>query len=104
MIGIAQHEELFIRGLPTELPAAAQRLYVDAYKQSMAKPVEGAGASDELTRESMAARDAWAAVRRLYREDPATLKWRLIADQATAGGTQAAKPSFLGRVKGLFKL
>lgn len=104
MVNTGQSEELFVRGLPTELPAAAQRLYVDAYKQSMTKPVEGAGASDELTRESVAARDAWAAVRRLYREDPATLKWRPIVDQATAGGTQAAKRSFLGRVKGLFKL
>lgn len=97
-----QDEALFVRSLPLMLPAAAQRLYIDAYRQSMAQPVEGT--LDELSHEGAAARDAWAAVRREYREDPATLKWRRIAGQAALEETRAAKPSVLGKIRSMFKL
>ncbi len=101
MEGVVRHEDVLVHSLPLMLPMAAQRLYVDAYKQSMARPMEGA--PDELAREKVASRDAWAAVRCEYKEDLATLKWSRIVDPATGKEAPTAKHSVLGKIRGMFR-
>ena len=97
----AQTEVVFPRSLSDIYPAAAQHLYIETYKQSWTNSV--AGTSTALSREGVAARDAWDAVRREFMDDPATHKWRRISDLAAAEPTRTDKRSFLGTVKGLFK-
>lgn len=53
-----------------------------------------------MSHESVAARDAWDAVKRAFMEDPTTHKWRAIGEQADA---PAARGSFLKGFKRLFK-
>jgi cation transport regulator ChaB len=101
MTGPAQDNAMFIRSLPMNLPPAAQHVYVDAYKQSMAKPVEGL--PDAQSRESVADRDAWDAVRREFIEDPLTHKWSHVGDHAPAEETRSPERSVLARIRGLLK-
>ena len=79
-------------------PAVAQQLYIETYKHSMAKSVEGN--SNQLSHEGVAARDAWDAVRREFIQDSVTHKWRAIGGQADM---LAEKGSFLDTFKRLFK-
>ena len=79
-------------------PAAAQLLYVETYKKSRAESV--VGSSDNLTQDAAAARDAWDAVHRAYKQDDVTHKWRAIGEATTVA---AAKPGILGSFKNLFK-
>lgn len=94
-------EVVFPRSMRDIFPAAAQQVYIETYKQSWAKSVQGT--SDQLSPESVASRDAWDAVRREFVEDPLTHKWRRAGDQVAAEPTGTDKRSFLGKVKGLFK-
>ena len=96
-----ENQVVFPRSLSDIYPAAAQQLYIATYKQSLAS--SEAAARDSLSRESVAARDAWDAVRREYIQDPVTHKWRRNGDQVAAEPTRTDKRSFLGMVKGLFK-
>lgn len=94
-------EVVFPRSLRDIYPEPAQALYIETYKQSWA--TAAASTRDSLSRESVAARDAWDAVRRQYVQDPVTHKFRRIGDQASAEPTQTGKRSLLDAVKGLFK-
>jgi cation transport regulator ChaB len=82
-------------------PAAAQQLYIDAYKQSLAESAKGT--NNQLSLEGVAARDAWDAVRRAYVEDAVTHKWGRVGDQSTAEVTHTEKASLIGTLKHLFK-
>ena len=84
-------------------PAAAQQLYVETYKQSFAESTKGN--SNQLSHDSVAARDAWDAVKCAYEQDDVTHKWRAIAIASPGGqaDAQAGKDSFLGAIKRLFK-
>ena len=97
----AESEVIFPRALSDIYPVPAQYLYIETYKKSLATSV--AGTSGSLSPESVAARDAWDAVRREFMQDPVTHKWRRIADQVAAEPTRTGKRSFLGTVKGMFK-
>lgn len=94
-------EVVFPRALRDIYPAPAQQLYIETYNQSWATAV--AGSRDSLSRESVAARDAWEAVGRLYSQDPVTHKIQRIGDQVAAEPTHTEKHTFLGTIKGLFK-
>jgi DNA-binding NarL/FixJ family response regulator len=94
-------EVVFPRSLSDIYPEQAQKLYVEAYKQSWV--TAAAGSRDNLSRESVAARDAWEAVRREYAQDPVTHKFRLNGEQAAAESIRTGKRTFLGTVKGLFR-
>jgi len=89
----------FPRGMRDLYPDTAQKLYIDTYKQSWAKLAEST--NNALSREGLASRDAWNAVRREFMEDPDTHKWRRVGEQAPAA--QAGKRSVMGTLKGLFK-
>jgi len=93
-----ENEVVFPRALRDMFPAAAQQLYVESYKQSLAKPAEGTSA--ELSREGVASRDAWDAVRREYVQDSFTHKWRHISDPAPI---RTEKRSIVGTIKSLLK-
>jgi len=82
-------------------PAAAQQLYLETYKQSWETTV--AGTQDNLSRESVAARDAWDAVRREFTQDAVTHKWQRIGEQVATEPTRFDKRSFVGKVMNLFK-
>lgn len=94
-------EVVFPRALRDIYPAPAQQLYIETYKQSWA--AAETATKDSLSRESMAARDAWGAVGRVYEQDPVTHRFRLIGDQVAAVSPRTDKRSFVGTVKGLFK-
>jgi len=93
-------EVVFPRSLRDIYPAPAQQLYIETYKQAWA--TAEAGSRDSLSRESVAARDAWEAVRRLYAQDPVTRKFRHIGDEVAVESKRKDKRSLLGAVKGLF--
>jgi len=97
----AESEVVFPRALSDIYPVAAQKLYIETYKHSWAYSVTGT--RDSLSRESMAARDAWDAVGRLFIQDAVTHKWRPVGEQAAADSRQMGKRSFLGAIKGLLK-
>ena len=97
----AETEVVFPRSLSDIYPAAAQQLYIETYKQSWAS--SEAATRDSLSRESVAARDAWDAVRREYTQDAVTHKWSRNGDQVAAEPTRTGKHSFLGMVKGMLK-
>jgi cation transport regulator ChaB len=101
MTGTAQDETMFIRTLPMNLPPSAQHIYVDAYKQSMAKPVESIPGAQ---RETVADRDAWDAVRREFVENPLTHKWSQIGAHTPVEETPAVERSVLTRIRNLLKL
>ena len=79
-------------------PAAAQQLYIVTYKQSWAESARGT--ADQLSHESVAARDAWDAVKRAFVQDFVTHTWRAIGDPVE---TSAEKRSILSAIKRLFK-
>jgi cation transport regulator ChaB len=97
----AETEVVFPRALSDIYPVAAQQLYIETYKQSWAK--SEAATRDSLSRESVAARDAWDAVGRAYVQDPVTHKFRSAGDQIVVEAARMGKRTFLGTVKGLFK-
>lgn len=78
-------------------PVAAQQIYIDTYKQSFAESAKGT--NDQLSRESIASRDAWNAVRRAFVQDDITHKWRAIGDPVVA---PAEKRTVISAIKGLF--
>jgi cation transport regulator ChaB len=82
-------------------PPDAQKLYIEAYKQSWAD-AHGASSGD-LVREGVASRDGWAALRREFVDDPVTHKWHRIGEPAAAEATRPEKRAFLGTIKRLFK-
>jgi cation transport regulator ChaB len=92
-------EVVFPRSMRDIFPAAAQAVYIEAYKQSWAKSAEGT--HKQMSLEGVAARDAWDAVKREFAEDPFTHKWRRIGEQVAEEPT--GKKSFLGGIKGVFK-
>ena len=94
-------EVVFPRSMRDIFPAAAQQVYIEAYKQSWAKSAEGT--HDQLSLEGVAARDAWDAVRREFMEDSLTHKWRRTGEQVATEPTRTDNRSFLGKVKNLFK-
>jgi cation transport regulator ChaB len=94
-------EVVFPRALRDIYPAPAQQLYIETYKKSWAVTEESS--RDNLSRESVAARDAWDAVGRLYTQDPVTHKFRRSGDQVAAEPSQMGRRTFLGTLKGLFK-
>jgi cation transport regulator ChaB len=94
-------EVVFPRAMRDIYPAAAQQLYIETYKRTWAE--SKIGTSNQLSRESVAARDAWDAVKREFVEDSLTHKWRRVGDQATANVTHAEKGSFMSIIKRLFK-
>ena len=94
-------EVVFPRSLRDIYPVQAQKLYIETYKQAWA--TAAAGTRDNLSRESVAARDAWEAVGREYVQDTGTHKFRCTGDQVAAEPTRTGKRSFLGTVKGMFK-
>ena len=96
-----ENKVFFPPSLRDIFPPDAQKLYTDAYKQAW----EGAnaGSSGDLVREGVASRDAWAALRREFIDDPVTHKWRHIGEQATAEEARPQKRSLLGTIKRLFK-
>ncbi len=79
-------------------PAAAQQLYIQTYKQSFAESAKGN--SSQLSHESIAARDAWEAVKRVFVQDHVTHKWHALGD---VGELPVEKPSILNAIKRLFK-
>ena len=79
-------------------PAAAQQLYIETYKRSFVESAKGN--SNQLSHDSVAARDAWDAVRRAFKEDPMTHKWRAIGEQTD---TPTERGSLLRGFKRLFK-
>lgn len=97
----AETEVVFPHSLSDIYPMAAQEIYVNTYKQSWAK--SGEAARDNLSRESVAARDAWDAVWREFTQDSVTHKWHRIGDHVAADATQTGKRSFLSTVKGMLK-
>ena len=82
-------EVVFPRTMRDIYPAAAQQLYIDTYKNSFAD--SATGTSNQLSRESVAARDAWNAVKREYEEDHLTHKWRRIGEAAAPAGSENGK-------------
>ena len=97
----AETEVVFPRGLSDIYPAAAQQLYIETYKQSWSKP-QGE-TLDRLSRESVAARDAWDAVGRQFTQDSVTHKWRRNGEEAAVASSGSGKRSILGSIKGIFK-
>jgi cation transport regulator ChaB len=97
----AETEVVFPRSLRNLYPVAAQQLYIETYKKSMA--IKTATTRDGLSRESIAARDAWTAVGREFTQDAVTHKWHRIGEQVAPESTRTDKRSLLGTVKGLFK-
>ena len=98
-----QNEVVFPKALRDIFPIEAQKVYIDVYKQSWNEFNEGNGNGRELSRESVAARDAWDAVRREFEVDSITHKWHRIGEQAAAGGAQTGKRSLMDAIKGVFK-
>ena len=96
-----ENQIVFPHSLIDIYPVAAQQLYIETYKQSWA--TTAAGVSGSLSLESVAARDAWDAVRREFTQDAVTHKWRSNGDQVAAEPTRTGKRNFLGTVKGMFK-
>ena len=96
-----QTEVVFPRSLRDMYPAAAQQVYIETYKQSWETSV--AGTRDNLSRESVAARDAWEAVGRVYAQDPVTHKFHGTGDPVAAEPTRIDKRSFVGKLKNMFK-
>ena len=94
-------EVVFPRSMRDIYPAAAQQLYIETYKRSMSDSEKGT--NNQLSLESVAARDAWDAVRREYVEDPMTHKWRSVSDHAAAQVTKNEKGGLLNTIKNLFK-
>ena len=94
-------EVVFPRALIDMYPAQAQKLYIEAYKHSWA--TSAVGTSGNLSRESVASRDAWEAVKREYEQDPVTHKFLRIGDPVVSGKAKTGKRSLLDAVKGLFK-
>ena len=97
----SETEVVFPRSMRDIFPAAAQALYIEAYKQSWAHSAEGT--LKQMSLEGVAARDAWDAVKREYMQDPFTHKWRRIGDQVAAEPTGTGKRTLLGVIKGVFK-
>lgn len=93
-------EVVFPRSMRDIYPAAAQQLYIEMYKQSLANSEKGT--RNQLSLEGVAARDAWDAVRREFAEDPVTHKWRHVGDQASVAETRPKDRSILSTVKHLF--
>ena len=93
-------EVVFPRSLANLYPIEAQKLYIEAYKTSMANNAKATVGS--LSLESSAARDAWEAMQREFVQDPITHKVHRVGEQAPEPAP-AAKRSLLDSVKGLFK-
>lgn len=87
----------FPKSLRDLFPSAAQALYIEAYRRSFAE--SKAGHVNQMSHESVAARDAWHAVRLRFIEDPITHKWRAIGEAALA---HVEKPGLLSRIKKMF--
>lgn len=94
-------EVVFPRTMRDMFPAAAQQVYIEAYKRSLADSQKGT--LNQLSLEGVAARDAWDAVRRQYVEDTVTHKWRRIGEEALVAETRPKDRSILGMVKNLFR-
>lgn len=98
-----QNEVEFPRALRDMFPPEAQALYVETYKQSWARSVQGSNdmSKDKLSREGAVARDAWEAVKREFEEDTVTHKWHRIGEQAAP--QKAAGGSILGVLRRMFR-
>lgn len=90
-------EVVFPRSLSDIYPVAAQQLYIETYKHSWAKAEEAT--RDSLSRESVAARDAWDAVKREFTQDAVTHKWQRNGYQVAAEPTRTGNRSIMGTVK-----
>lgn len=80
-------------------PAAAQQLYIEAYRQALVDSSNSNNA--QLSIQGIAARDAWEAVKRAYIQDPVTHIWRAIGEAAPV---QPKQRSLIDIVKGWFKI
>ena len=94
-------EVVFPRTMRDMFPAAAQQVYIEAYKLSLAESQKGT--LNQLSLEGVAARDAWDAVRREYVEDTVTHKWGRIGDESSVAETRPRDRSILSTIKNLFR-
>jgi cation transport regulator ChaB len=97
----ARAEVVFPRSLSDIYPAAAQQIYIETYKHSLA--TTAAGTRDSLSAESMASRDAWNAVQREFMQDAVTHKWSRIGEQVALASNRTDKRTLMGAIKGMFK-
>lgn len=71
-----------IQALPAPLrhtlPLAAQRIYWQAFNDAWGEYTDTLGSASPAALEEAVSRSAWAAVRRQYRRDMGTGRWRLI--------------------------
>ena len=82
-------------------PIDAQQLYIDTCKQSLGN---SAGETrDHLSRESVAAYDAWDAVYREFTQEQVTHHGRHGSDTSITESKQTGKHSLVDTVKGIFK-
>jgi cation transport regulator ChaB len=100
MTTASENKVVFPPALRDMYPADAQKLYIEMYEQSWGTFKVGGG---DLSRESVAARDAWDAVRREFVDDPVTHKWRRIGEQAVQEKTQMDKRSFRDVLRRMMK-
>lgn len=64
--------------LRTYLPLRAQEIYWEAFNAAWERYADSAAHLGPAAVEEAVSRSAWAAVRRKYRQDPVTRRWRLI--------------------------
>ena len=81
------------------LPERAQEIYLQAYKHAW--ELYSDDASSMLSQESVAHRQAWAAVGREYEQDEDTGKWYRIGEKPTEEDEKGGKGIF-ARLKGIF--
>jgi cation transport regulator len=74
-----------VQALPEQLrrnlPLQAQQIYRDAFNAAWRQQVDFDGDAHPVALEEAVSRSAWAAVRRQYRRDEATGRWRLMTAQ-----------------------
>ena len=71
-----------LQALPSRLrmllPLRAQEIYREAFNAAWEQSVDTMSQSGPAAVEEAVSRTAWEAVRRMYHQDPATRRWRLI--------------------------
>ena len=70
--------------LRTHLPLRAQEIYWEAFNAAWEQYADLLSRQGPAAVEEAVSRSAWAAVRRKYRQDPVSRRWRLLS--AGAGG------------------
>lgn len=63
--------------LKTHLPLRAQEIYREAFNAAWEQYADLLTRQGPAAMEEAVSRSAWAAVRRIYRQDPVTRRWRL---------------------------